>query len=288
MTGVNEPFTAVQIQLRSRMWLLSLLWLIALALFLIGLATVILGAVAFFKFGGKATPAYGDDAAHFMYGSIGAEPNSGLPYWMWKALPSLFPEQFDGRNDYTAFGFLYEQDADGRQRDLPIGISRRQVSGVDVVWFNCGTCHVGTWRETPDSPPHVVPGMPSNNLNLYRFVRFVLDMAADERLAPDTLIPAMQQAGANFDWIDKLAWRYGVLPRVREGLVEHRSRLLPLLEKPPPWGPGRVDTFNPYKLLLELPRGSRVPAEEGRRNRRFSRNFQPASAQDDEPALGRQ
>jgi len=262
MTGINEPFTAVQIQLRSRMWLLSLTWLIALALLLAGLATIILGAVAFFKFRGEATPAYGDATAHFKYGSIGTEPNSGLPYWMWKTLPSLFPEQFEGRNDYSAFGFLYEQDAAGRQRDLPIGISRRQVSGVEVVWFNCGTCHVGAWRETSALPRHIVAGMPSNNLNLYRFVRFILDIASDERLAPNTLIPAMERQGAHFDWIDRLAWRYAVLPRVREGLIEHRARLLPLLASQPPWGPGRVDTFNPYKLLLELPPGSRVPDAE--------------------------
>jgi len=31
--------------------------------------------------------------------------------------------------------------------------------------------------------------------------------------------------------------------------VMRRSRLLPLLAQQPPWGPGRVDTFNPYKLI---------------------------------------
>jgi hypothetical protein len=262
MSDINAPFTAVQIALRSRMWLLNLVWIVAALLMLLGLAAVLFGCVALTRFGGKSTPVYGDEAAHFMYGSIGAEPNSGLPYWTWKTLPSLFPAEFKGRNDYSAFGFQYEKDADGRQRDLPIGISRRQVQGIDVVWFNCGTCHVGTWRETPDSPPHVVPGMPSNNLNLYRFIRFVLSLADDERISPDMLFPAMQKQGARFDWLDQLVWRNAVLPRVREGLVEHRSRLAPLLEKQPPWGPGRVDTFNPYKLLLELPAGSRVPDAE--------------------------
>ena len=262
MSDINAPFTAVQIALRSRMWLLTLVGIVSALLMLIGLAAVILGCIALFRFGGKATPAYGDDDAHFMYGSIGAETHSGLPYWMWKALPSLFPAEFEGRSDYSAFGFQYEKDDDGRPLDLPIGISRREVSGIDVVWFNCGTCHVGTWRETPDASAHVVPGMPSNNLNLYRFIRFVLDLATDERLSPDNLIPAMEREGARFDWLDKLAWRYDVLPTVREGLIEHRSRLLPLLENQPAWGPGRVDTFNPYKLLLELPPGSRVPDAE--------------------------
>ena len=29
--------------------------------------------------------------------------------------------------------------------------------------------------------------MPSNNLDLYRFIRFVLDVGADEKLAPDII-----------------------------------------------------------------------------------------------------
>ena len=262
MTDINAPFTAVQIYLRGRMWRLTAIVLAVLALMLTGLIAIIIGLVAVVKFSGNATPAYADDAAHFKYGSIGAEPYSGLPYWMWKALPSLFPAKFDGRNDYSAFGFLYEKDASGKPLDLPIGISRRQVNGVDVVWFNCATCHVGTWRETADSPPHVVPGMPSNNLNLYRFIRFILDVATDESISPDELFPAMRREGARFGRLDMLAWRYAILPRVREGLVEHRSRLLPLLEKQPAWGRGRVDTFNPYKLLLELPPGAQIPDDE--------------------------
>ena len=262
MSDINTPFTAVQIALRRRMWLLNLAGIVGVLLTLIGLAGIVVAAVALIKFGGKSTPAYGDDAAHFMYGSIGAETHSGLPYWLWKTLPSLYPDEFQGRSDYAAFGFLYEKDADGKQRDLPVGISRRQVQGVDVVWFNCGTCHVGTWRELADASPHIVPGMPSNNLHLQRFIQFVLNLATDERLSPDNLIPAMESQGAHFDWIDKLAWRYAVLPRVREGLIEHQSRLKPLLDKQPAWGPGRVDTFNPYKLLLELPAGSRVPDAE--------------------------
>ena len=60
---------------------------------------------------------------------------------------------------------------------------------------------------------------------------------------------AMEKAGAELDWLDRLAYRFLVIPRVREGLLERRSRLLPLLAEQTPWGPGRVDTFNPYKLL---------------------------------------
>ena len=78
---------------------------------------------------------------HFAHGSIGADEGSGLPYWVWKALPRLFPEQFNGRLDYGAFGFLYRRDENGKPEDLPIGISRRNYQGVDLVWFNCAVCH---------------------------------------------------------------------------------------------------------------------------------------------------
>ena len=71
-----------------------------------------------------------DIVEHFKYGSIGAEPSSGIPYGIWQALPTLFPDEFKGRDDYSAFGFLYENDDDGRQRDLPIGISQTESTAA--------------------------------------------------------------------------------------------------------------------------------------------------------------
>ena len=206
------------------------------------------------------TEVYRDNIAHFEHGSIGADEGSGMPYWVWQALPRLFPEAFDGRLDYRAFGFLYGTDAQGRQDDLPIGISKRDYQGVDLVWFNCAVCHVGTYRRSEGAQRVMVPGMPSNNLDLYRFIRFLLDAGADERMSPDKLIPAMQQAGASLGPIERQVWRYYVIPRVREGFVQRRSRLLPLLALQSPWGPGRVDTFNPYKLVqMQMPPGAIAP-----------------------------
>src|SRR5262249_17790950 len=102
----------------------------------------------------------------------------------------------------------------------------------------------------PKAPPASwVRGLPSNNLNLYGFIRFVLDAGVDERLKPDRLIPAMQAAGANLGVIDQQVWRLVVIPRMREGFIERRSRLQPFLADQQPWGPGRGDTFNPYKLV---------------------------------------
>jgi hypothetical protein len=49
---------------------------------------------------------------------------------------------------------------------------------------------------------------------------------------------------------------------LREGLLMRHTRLLPLLKQQPPWGPGRVDTFNPYKLIqASMPLSSLQPNE---------------------------
>ena len=54
MSDIDAPFTAVQIALRKRMWLLALAAILAAALALIGLAAVVLGGVALVRFGGNA------------------------------------------------------------------------------------------------------------------------------------------------------------------------------------------------------------------------------------------
>jgi len=83
----------------------------------------------------------------------------------------------------------------------------------------------------------LAPPMPSNNLDLYLFIRFLLDSASDERLSPDILIPAINQTGPKLGHIEEAIYRWFVIPALREGLVTSRSRLLLLLEKQPPWGP---------------------------------------------------
>jgi mono/diheme cytochrome c family protein len=257
-----EPVTAVEAYRHQHRWRLYTVLIVIAALIALALLAIIVGGVLLLRIARNEAPAYASIEEHFKYGSIGSEPTNGIPYWIWKTLPSLYPEEFGGRQDYAAFGLLYEPDEDGKQRDLPIGISRRNVSGVDVVWLNCATCHVGTWRETADAPRHIVPAMPSNNLDFHRFVRMVLRAAVDERLAPAKLFPAMEAAGADLGPIDRLIWRVGVLPRFREGLLQVHSGLQPLLEEQAAWGPGRVDTFNPYKVIqFDVPPEQLTPEE---------------------------
>jgi hypothetical protein len=256
----EPPVTLVEQALHRRWRLLTPLYILIALILVIGIVGAVVGVILLWQLAQNRTPHYANIVEAFKYGSIGAEPNSGIPYRIWRALPTLFPAAFDHRADYSAFGFLYENDADGKRRDLPVGIARRTYRNVDVVWFNCATCHTGTVNTTMRDADgqvrtgtHIIPAMPSNNLDLYRFIRFLFDAAADERLSPDKLIAEINKTGPKLGFVEEQIYRWYIIPLLREGLVQRRSRMLALLESQPPWGPGRVDTFSPYKLILANP-----------------------------------
>ena len=109
---------------------------------------------------------FADDEEHFKYGSIGSEGSSGLPYWVFKALPELFADKL-GPQGFGKFGFIYETP----DSDLPIGFSQRVVQGVNRVWLNCAGCHVGTYVD-PAGEVQLIVGGSANRLRLLDLVQF--------------------------------------------------------------------------------------------------------------------
>jgi mono/diheme cytochrome c family protein len=245
----DAPVTAAQHYRATHSLRRRLMLLLGGAMALAVAAVIAIGIWAVIKISGERTPLYADSLEHFKYGSIGSEPESGLPLAIWKALPVLFPERFDGRQDYAAFGLLYETEGDGERRDLPIGLATRTINGVELAWLNCAVCHTGEVTPETGGAPQIIAGMPANRFDLYGFIAFLLDIADSEKLAPEPLLAAMEQSGTDLGPLDRLFWRYLVLPRVREGLLAQRAALSELIAGQPAWGPGRVDTFNPYKVL---------------------------------------
>ncbi|HEY9801258.1 MAG TPA: c-type cytochrome [Leptolyngbyaceae cyanobacterium] len=187
---------------------------------------------------------YADINDHFKYGSIGSEPARGIPYWIWKVLPQMFPEYLpeNGKGGYASLGFIYEPG-----KDLPVGFSQRRVI-VDRVGLNCAVCHTGTLRDTPDSPPQVIPAMPANTVNLRGYIQFLGKVAQDSRFDPDEMLPQIEAIGGHLNPIQKVIYRYIAIPMTRGALSIQGDRLS-FLNRQPEWGPGRVDTFNPYKTL---------------------------------------
>lgn len=188
--------------------------------------------------------AYDKPLEHFEHGSIGSETANGLPTLVFKALPVMYADRM-GPGGWRHFGFLYE-DGD----DLPIGFSRRVVTGVERVWLNCSVCHVGTYRLPGDATQHRIVGAPSNNLRLYELIRFFIDVGRDPGFTADTLIAAIDSdaVGGDLNVAERAVYRYVVFPRVQAALLGLGQQLA-FIERQADWGPGRVDTFNPYKAI---------------------------------------
>lgn len=199
---------------------------------------------------------HADPIDHFKYGSAGGERASGIPLAIWDALPTLFADLLPAGNKdrYKAFGFIYESNPDGTEKDLPIGVSRRNVQGVDRVFVNCAVCHVGTVRETPSSPRRIYAGMPSNGMDLGKFEDFLFACASDPRFNSDRVMAEIvgRHGGGGLDLVNRGALRYYGVPMMRERLLMLKS-LFAFTGREPEFGPGRVDTFNPPKAMLGFP-----------------------------------
>src|SRR5262245_23655023 len=223
-----------------------------LVIWLILILIALLAACFAWRFLTDRPVRYSNIEDHFKYGSIGSEPGGSLfdavggllpPYWIFKALPNVCADKLPG--GYASLGFIVENG-----RDLPIGVSKRLRLGFDQVGLNCAGCHTGTYRDEPNGQPHIVLGMPAHSLELQRFFRFVVDCLLDDRFTADNVIEKIEEVGGRVGFIDRIIYRLQVIPRVRETGRELNNRIKILLsDEVPPWGAGRVDTFNPYKAI---------------------------------------
>lgn len=228
----QDTLTPVEVAERRRFGTWALILLFALAMIVTYL---------FWKFTPDAAVDYADINEHFKYGSIGSEPANGIPYWIWKVMPDMFPEKLPvAGKGYAGFGLLEEPG-----RDTPIGFSVRRVM-IDRVGMNCALCHTGTVRDTPQSQPRIILGMPANNFDLQGYARFLYGSAQDPRFTVDNVMQAIAQR-TKLNPIEKLIYREAIW-RTREALTE-QARRVSFMNVRPDWGPGRVDTFNPYKAL---------------------------------------
>lgn len=186
---------------------------------------------------------YADDAQHFLYGSIGSEAAGGIPYWIWRVLPTVFEEHLPDApgEGYERFGLIYEEG-----RDRPIGTSVREMP-FPMIAFNCAACHVGTVRDDPGQTPRLVLGMPAQQLDFLAYQRFLIAAAEDPDFTGDVLIPAIEEVNPDLGWFEAMAYRWLVIPRMRDEIIQ-RSEDFAFLNDRPDWGPGRVDTFSPYKV----------------------------------------
>jgi mono/diheme cytochrome c family protein len=251
-------------------------WLFATIVAILVLVTIAYAAIRFLP---NRAVAYDNIEDHFKYGSTGGEVNLGFPFWIWQAMPLLCADLLPAdrlapdyrarvarsprgttaadlralsREGYKALGLIYEANADGQEKDLPIGVSMRRNLGLDRVFVNCAVCHASTVRDSPDAPRRVVLGMPANLFDLHAFENFFFSCARDERFNKHNMIPGVQALGADLDVADRYlvyplaVWVMGDQVRLLESRLGFSS-------KQPPWGPGRVDTFSAAKAIFDWP-----------------------------------
>ena len=225
---------------------------------------------------------YDDVREHFKYGSTGGERGwknqfgFGIPYWIWVALPEVFPEHLPDQHEgggYSAFGLIYEPGRDPRF-DLPVGMSLRRSMGIDRVYFNCAVCHTGTVREVTGADPQIVLGMPANRFDLGALVAFMEASGKDWRFRASRLLPEIERLGELRDrehpepdgytperWnlLDRMIFKLVGIGMTREQLLTllGRLRFMDFTS----WGPGRVDTFNSPKPLLGFRMAGANPRE---------------------------
>ncbi len=128
----HEPMAVAERRARRVRWLvISTAGLVLIAIVALVLWSRLLREVPIY---------YADDRDHFKYGTIGNENDGGIPYWIWLALPRVFPEHLPGNGGYAAFGMLFEP---GKWEgdhwiggEVPIGMAKKTI-GFPRVAMNC-------------------------------------------------------------------------------------------------------------------------------------------------------
>src|SRR5262245_16927265 len=183
---------------------------------------------------------YAYDEEHFQYRCLGSRLKA-LPYWIWKTMPEVCPAQLPG--GYASLGVVQEPG-----KDRPIGFSKRRVGPVDQVGPNCGLCHTASVRSSASAEPQIYLTAPANQLNLMGYFQFLFACGRDPNFTADNVLAAIRKH-TNLSLADRIAYRIAV-KEVRKAVLERAPLFDSISANRPPWGHGRVDTFNPYKVLL--------------------------------------
>lgn len=152
----------------------------------------------------------------FLYGSTGAERSAGIPYWIWLALPRLFPEYLHYPGGYAATGMSWEEGI-----EMPAGFSKKTVGYVRVAG-NCAICHAASYRVAPDAVPELVAAIPGHTVDPQKLLTFLKQCAEDPRFNAGELLAEINLA-TKLSLFDKLLYRFVIVRRTRYALRNERA-----------------------------------------------------------------
>lgn len=186
----------------------------------------------------------GDPDMRFKYGSIGAERDAGIPYWIFYVLPRMFPEKIPGPNGFASFGVSWEQG-----QELPVGFTKK-VIGFARVGNNCASCHTTSYRLSAGETPTFVTAGAGQTLDLEAVFRFLVDCAKDPRFNADSLMREINLV-TDLSWIDRAIYRFVLVPITRKRLLERERQFAWIYRHDfPEWGRGRDDAMNLTKYFM--------------------------------------
>lgn len=218
-------------------------------LFLGLVMAAIVGYIAWDKFFRVVPqPEFATPEERFKYGSLGGEESSGIPYWVFIALPRMFPEYLPGPGGYASLGIAWEEG-----HDLPVGFSKKTV-GFERVTNNCAVCHVGSYRGSENESPTFVVAGPGHTTNVQGFFRFLTQCANDPRFNADNLLSEIATL-YDLSWLDRALYRFLIIPVLKQRIIEQGNNFA-WMNKPglPDWSRGRDDPMNLTKyFMLKLP-----------------------------------
>ncbi|TCV90624.1 c-type cytochrome [Sulfurirhabdus autotrophica] len=221
-----------------------LLWSIGIILLILGAIGAYVGWYKFFREEPQPDWVTSTPEMRFKYGSIGAENDAGIPYWIFYVLPRMFPEKLPGPGGYASLGVPWEQG-----QELPVGFTKK-VIGFPRVGNNCAVCHTTSYRSTKDEYPTLVTAGPAHTTDVEAFFRYLVDCARDPRFTPDNIMNEINLV-TKLDWIDKLAYRFLIIPITKKRLLEREQQFAWIYRKDfPDWGRGRDDAMNLTKYFM--------------------------------------
>jgi mono/diheme cytochrome c family protein len=179
----------------------------------------------------------------FKYGSIGAEHDAGIPYWIFYLMPRVFAEKLPGPGGLASLGVAWEQG-----QELPIGFTKKTI-GFPRVATNCAVCHTASYRTRVNENPTFVTAGPGQT-NVEGYFRFLIDCARDPRFNADNLMREINLV-TDLSWIDRLIYRFLLIPITKKRLLE-REEQFKWIYRPdfPDWGRGRDDAMNLTKYFM--------------------------------------
>lgn len=220
--------------------------LLLLALLILAVPLGVFGWYKFFREVPQPEWITGNPEANFLHGSIGAEGEAGIPYWIVVVLPRIFDDLLPGPGGYASLGLPWKEGT-----ELPAGFSKKTV-GFDRVGFNCALCHATQYRTHANAPTIIVAAGGSNTADIQGLLEFFSAAARDSRFNAETILTQIDLAYP-LSWVDRMLYKFLFIPLTKKRLQE-QGRDFAWAADRPRWGPGRDAPMNLTKFnFLRMP-----------------------------------